>query len=385
MLGDARVRSEGDLYALGIENLEALASDADAPFDLGADIRLIRVRICLNPFDISVHGRKGRHVVGIGRNEGIDGLGIKDRSVFDRVDASFKRQADAVRTVSMGGHFLAEQLRGLDDGARFIRKHLRAKARADAAVDAARGGELDHIRPARDLQADRAAAIFGAVARVACGVEILPQLVAVAERAIHVTGGAGDGIAGIHDARAGHLAVIDRIAQREHGAVSVAEIAHRGEPGVQRLHAVFPGIEGLRGRREGHVFQLGRDAARVGGEVDVGINQARQDIAVLQVDDADRLVFRRLIAGREGDDLAVGDDNRRLAKRRLARNGKHLAGLHVNGFSECGQSHREGESRAGSSAAEAGGNQRHGNTPGSCEVKVCIGVIRRARREKASP
>ena len=187
MLGDAGIRSEGDPRALSVEDLEALAGDADTPFDLGADIRLVRVRVCLKPLNVSVHGRKGRHIVGIRRDEGIDGLRVEDGAVLDRINARFKREADTIRAMSMRGNLLAEQLRRLDNGAGFIREHLRAEASADAAVDAAGGRKLYHIRPARDLQAHRAAAILGAVAGVAGGVEILPQLVAVAERTIHVT------------------------------------------------------------------------------------------------------------------------------------------------------------------------------------------------------
>jgi hypothetical protein len=110
--------------------------------------------------------------------------------VLDGVDTSFERKADAVRAVGVGGDFLAEQLRRFHNGDGFILEHLRAEARADSAVDAAGGAKLDHIGSARDLQANGAAAIFGAVAGIASGIEILAQLIPVTERAIHMARGA---------------------------------------------------------------------------------------------------------------------------------------------------------------------------------------------------
>ena len=200
--------------------------------------------------------------------------------------------------MGVGGDFLAEQFCRLDNGGGFIRKHLLAEAGADAAVDAAGRGELDHVGPARDLQADRAAAIFSAVAGIAGGIEIFAQLVAVAQRAIHVARGGGDRGAGIEDTRTGDLSVIDGVPKGEYGAVAVSQIAHRGEAGIQRLHAVLPGIEGLRGGRESDVFQLRGDAPGIGCQVNMGIDQAGQDVAVLEVEDADLLVLRRGVAGR---------------------------------------------------------------------------------------
>src|SRR3546814_20720588 len=69
--------------------------------------------------------------------------------------------------------------------------------------------------------------------------------------------------AGIDDARPLHLAREDRVAERQRGTVAVAEIAHGGEAGAQRLHPVRLGIEGLRGGTERDFpAQLGRAPCR---------------------------------------------------------------------------------------------------------------------------
>src|SRR3546814_8660905 len=64
--------------------------------------------------------------------------------------------------------------------------------------------------------------------------------------------------AGIDDARPLHLAREDRVAERQRCTVAVAEIAHGGEAGAQRLHPVRLGIERLRGGAERDFLELAR-------------------------------------------------------------------------------------------------------------------------------
>src|SRR3712207_8206990 len=58
------------------------------------------------------------------------------------------------------------QFRRVDDGLGFLVQHLLAEARADAAVDAARGHDLDDVGAAADLAAGHLAAFVGAVAEI---------------------------------------------------------------------------------------------------------------------------------------------------------------------------------------------------------------------------
>src|SRR3546814_1123874 len=79
--------------------------------------------------------------------------------------------------------------------------------------------------------------------------------------------------AGIDDARPLHLAREDRVAERQRGTVAVAEIAHGGEAGAQRLHPVRLGIERLRGGAERDFLELAGDAARVTCQMDMAVDE----------------------------------------------------------------------------------------------------------------
>src|SRR3546814_2405432 len=80
------------------------------------------------------------------------------------------------------------------------------------------------------------------------------------------------------------LAREDRVAERQRGTVAVAEIAHGGEAGAQRLHPVRLGIEGLRGGTERDFLELAGDAARVTRQMDMAVDEAGEDIFVLEID-----------------------------------------------------------------------------------------------------
>ena len=66
----------------------------------------------------------------------------------------------------MRGDLAAEEARGLDDRLHLVVEQLLSEAAGDVAVDAAGCGELDDVRALRNLLADGAAAVLGAVAQV---------------------------------------------------------------------------------------------------------------------------------------------------------------------------------------------------------------------------
>ena len=152
--------------------------------------------------------------------------------------------------MGVDGDLLAVEMRGLDDRARLVLEHLRAEAEADAAVDAAGGGDLDHVDAARDLAAHRAAAIVGAVA----GAARLAQRRRGIPRACRASASMWPVVAemrgaGVDDARADRPAARDRVAQAEGDAVVGAEVADRGEAGVERLAGVPGRLVGAQRRR----------------------------------------------------------------------------------------------------------------------------------------
>ena len=115
------------------------------------------------------------------------------------------------------------------------------------------------------------------------------------------------GRAGIDDARPRHLAGGDRIAQRERDAVGVAEIAHGGEAGGQRLARVDGGFVGLVGDALVTPSSCPSTPALSEVQVHVAVDQAGQDVAVAQVDDGG--VRRRAVEG-AGIDVAVAHRDR---------------------------------------------------------------------------
>jgi hypothetical protein len=155
---------------------------------------------------------------------------------------------------------------------------------------------------------------------------------------------ARNAVARIDDARPLHLARRDRVAQRQRRPVAVAEVADGGEARAQRLHAVRLGIEGLRGGAERDLFELAGDAARVARQMDVTVDQAGEDIFVLEVNQR-RVGFGGLIAVGNANDLATFDDDRRCTARGLAGFGEQLAGVDDAARRRL-RSERRGERRA---------------------------------------
>jgi len=106
--------------------------------------------------------------------------------VLDGIDAGHERDLDAVRTVRVHRDFLAVQPGGLDDRARFVVEHLLAETRTHLAVDPAGRGDLDHVHATAHLDPHGTATGLHAVTQVVVRVQHLAEVLAVAERCVHV-------------------------------------------------------------------------------------------------------------------------------------------------------------------------------------------------------
>ncbi len=195
--------------------------------------------------------------------------------MLDRISAGREGRSHTIIAVGMHRHLLAIHVGGIDQRLDFIVEHLLAEPDADIAVHAARGGNLDDIDATADLLADRAAAALGAVAQVA-GIAVGADPVGGAIVWIGVTGSAGNGLAGVQDARPGGPALGNCRAQGERrAAIAIAQVAHGGKARLQRLARVHRGLirpVGVIGANRGcHALHTGT----VGGQVHVAINQAR--------------------------------------------------------------------------------------------------------------
>ena len=105
--------------------------------------------------------------------------------MLDGIRAGGERDVDTLGAVRMHRDLLAVQVRGIDHRLRLVCEHLLVEAGADAAVDAARGRDLDDVHAATHLPAHCLAAAVRAVAEVVLrdpGVQVLRH----AQSAVHV-------------------------------------------------------------------------------------------------------------------------------------------------------------------------------------------------------
>ena len=345
MLRYARVRAIGDPHASRISLGERLAGYADAPVDLRLDRGRIGVGIGGEPFQIAVHRAERGDVEGLVFLHQLDDFVVDHRPVLDRIRADPHRQLDPFRAVGMDRDLAAIGMRGIDQRAGFVLEH--PGGQTGAGIDPPSGGKLDHVRPAPDLAAHRAAAIVRAVAQVFRANQAV-DMVRHANAPVHVAAAGGNRFARIDNARGQHPAAPRRFLQRQHLAVAVTQVAHRGKARAQGLHPVPIGFVGVERQAVGDKGGDAVVARAVGREVRVAVDQAGQDRAGLQVDG--------LRAGRGGgiailhrDDLAfVHHDGRRPA-RRLTRHRDYPARMDIRrrGERAGGRQQRGGEGDGG--------------------------------------
>ena len=231
--------------------------------------------------------------------------------------------------MGMGGDAAAHHVRSLDDGFQLVREELLFHTGGRVGQDATRCGDLDHIGAA----ADQGAHGFAALRRTVAGgfrgehvqhVEREPVDVGMPTRRRH--GAAGDA-----QARTGHIAIIDRVAQGQAGFEIAADILHRGEAGHQSGAGIAGAVEGeIRGR----MGEAGEAAARPEFrlQVDMAVDEARHHIIIGQIDDGravrgdntgldaldaftayqDGLVLQRVLSGHGQQPAGMDHGQRRL-------------------------------------------------------------------------
>ncbi len=221
MRADAAVGAEhdGDARAPGL---------AEGVLDLRADREGLRphqrvevLRVLGALVDPAAGGDR-RHVVRALLLHHPHGLVVHERAMLDRVHAGAHRALDALGAVRMRGDLHVVVVRRGDDGRQLLVGELRGGARLRDRQHAAGRRDLDRVRAVLVALAHRLAAAVGAVAD---GVQA--RVLAVQERTPGVAGirmsAAGpDRAAGGEDARAPHLALLDRAPERDRHAELVA-------------------------------------------------------------------------------------------------------------------------------------------------------------------
>ena len=226
--------------------------------------------------------------------------------MFDGADAGEDSALHSFRAVRVRGGGHAQVLRHLDDGGEFLRGELRAKSVLGQTENPAGGGHLDAVRAFLVTLPDGFAGVVGSVDHGFLGTRVAGELAVQSIALIRVASGNGDGSSGGDDAWAFQDAFVDRLLQPDN--LFTAQIAHGSESRQQRGLGVSRGPVGV-------VLRIQHGLVAKGGgrrphlEMDVHVEEARQDRAVLQVDHlvADRSGF---VARFNRGDPVAGNDQR---------------------------------------------------------------------------
>ena len=282
----AGIGGEGHLLA-GLHRLaEVLALHAADQLLLG-DLRRRRAELGVFGQDVVVVVDVEVEV-GAARLGHLQALGIDEAAVLHRVHAGADRHLDRLGAVRVRRHLLAPAVRLVDDRVHLRLRVLRRAHRSLVAEHAGAGHELDHVGTALDVFAHARAHRIDAVGHTAGAAE--GDVRREAGAVVGMAAGGADRHGGDQHARAGNLAAVDRVTQRHVEIARRADVAHRGEAGIERA----PG-QGGRQHRVVH-DALGQRVAVVvagagggiGAEMHVHVDQARQQRGVAQVDQLSR-------------------------------------------------------------------------------------------------
>ena len=111
--------------------------------------------------------------------------------------------------------------------------------------------------------------------------------------AVHVAGGGSEPESAGPDARPGHVAARDRIAEGDVGVIAAGRVAHGGEARLQVARGIAQAVQRDRGDRIEEIAYAERGVPRhaAAQQVDVGVDQAGEERALRQVEDL--IVFAR--------------------------------------------------------------------------------------------
>jgi hypothetical protein len=174
---------------------------------------------------------------------------------------------------------LAEAVGVADDGFQFVQRVLRGARIVAERQHAAGGAYLDDVGAVLDVAARDLERFIHAIGHAERGDLVFGRVHGV----VAVAAGDAEWRAGGEDARAGHVAVVDGVAQADVGVVVGADVADGGEAGAQRGQRIL-------GADQRHARHRLGDQAVAGvfgraGDVGVGVDQAGQQGLVAQVDD----------------------------------------------------------------------------------------------------
>ena len=272
----ARFVSPGDIFAVDIGDFAALA---DGPFGrlLGALGRLQRCQV----------NRQRRDEERAALQHQLDGLVVYVGPVLDGVKAGTHRVLDAIRPVGMGHHLGAVAVGGLlRDHRQFRGRELRMRRLGRGAVHATGRGDLHHVGAGAQDFPHLGAHLLHPITQSGRSPRIgrIPQLQAGRQPAVTVPPGGREHRDGDLEPRPHDQPRLDRLLDPEIGASRVAHAGHAGlDRAAQALHHQIE-VEGE--RRAQQLLHAGA----FGHQMDVRVNEAREDVAAGGVKLRDRVV-----------------------------------------------------------------------------------------------
>ena len=223
-----------------------------------------------------------------------DALLVDQARMLDAGDAGLDRTLDGLGAVRVCRHLPAPHLRFIHQRVEFGLRVLRGADRFLLGEDAGPGGHLDQVGAELDVRADALANGLDAVDRTAQPLEV--QIGREAAQVAVATGG-GESHRGDEHARSDEVTGVDRVAQRNVEVLTGADVAYRGEAGLDGTPGVGRGAHGRIEHRAPEEPVVVRGATR--REVGVHVDESREQRGLAQVDD-----------GRAGGDGEVASDLR---------------------------------------------------------------------------
>ena len=259
--------------------------------------------------------------------------------MLDGIDAGEDRVADSLVAVGVGGDLQMQHMRLVGDRLHLLEAQLLPADAVAQRKHAARSADLDHLGAIFVHPADLGAALGRAVDHR------LHFLVVGRRQAGVVTMAAGraDGIGRRDDPRPRDPAAVDRLLQPDIVEIVGSDVAHRGEPRVERLFGVG---DARRLPEAVGIFEtlIAADFGQA-GQMDVHVDQARQQRAAREVDMLDvRAPAHRARVADAGDPPVVADEDRRMIDIAPGRHVEHAVGGHHRGGR---RGNRKGHSRDG--------------------------------------
>ena len=326
MVGQAeRVGAKGDLDPGGIGIAQILLqqrADHQRLFG-GRGIKLFGM--LLGALIDALAHQHGRHQIGAILLEDLVAAGVGIGAMLDRIDTQRNRMVDRLLAMGMGSDLHAQAMGGIDHRLDLLVGHQLMLGIVADRHDPARGHDLDEVGALALQPAHGDAGGFRAVDHIVADVRNVGKFDAQAVDRVAMAAGRAERRARHPQARAGDDGAVDRFLERDDYLRIGAAVADRGEAGEQRVAHEAGRFDRILIGAARH--RIADRVARVpaGGDMVMGVDQARQHGLGRQVDHL--RAGRRDEARLDRGDAIVMDQDRHFLARGSAGAVDHPSGM----------------------------------------------------------